>query len=126
MLRFFEDESCGQCTPCALACEKNVKLMQADRMDKPLLGNMFDRHGRMTASISVLGQARADPDRMVIKHFPPTSLILTASTAAADLAYPSRPLVLTTKNPAAIRVRIPVHTGAGPPVRVRCHNWPKK
>ncbi|MBT8417202.1 MAG: NAD(P)H-dependent oxidoreductase subunit E, partial [Silicimonas sp.] len=30
MLRFFEDESCGQCTPCRVGCEKAVKLMQAD------------------------------------------------------------------------------------------------
>jgi len=31
MLRFFEDESCGQCTPCRVGCEKAVKLMQAKK-----------------------------------------------------------------------------------------------
>ncbi|MBC7181726.1 MAG: NAD(P)H-dependent oxidoreductase subunit E, partial [Roseovarius sp.] len=34
MLRFFEDESCGQCTPCRVGCEKAVKLMQADTWDQ--------------------------------------------------------------------------------------------
>ena len=31
MLRFFEDESCGQCTPCRVGCEKAVKLMERDK-----------------------------------------------------------------------------------------------
>ncbi|MEO0831149.1 MAG: NAD(P)H-dependent oxidoreductase subunit E, partial [Pseudomonadota bacterium] len=34
MLRFFEDESCGQCTPCRVGCEKAVKLMEAERWDE--------------------------------------------------------------------------------------------
>jgi len=37
MLKFFEDESCGQCTPCRVGCEKAVKLMQRDHWDQPLL-----------------------------------------------------------------------------------------
>ncbi|WP_295317622.1 NAD(P)H-dependent oxidoreductase subunit E, partial [Roseobacter sp.] len=37
MLRFFEDESCGQCTPCRVGCEKAVKLMQAEHWDQVLL-----------------------------------------------------------------------------------------
>ncbi|WP_372887643.1 NAD(P)H-dependent oxidoreductase subunit E, partial [Shimia sp.] len=37
MLRFFEDESCGQCTPCRVGCEKAVKLMQAEHWDTGLL-----------------------------------------------------------------------------------------
>ena len=28
LLKFFEDESCGQCTPCRVGTEKTVKLMQ--------------------------------------------------------------------------------------------------
>ena len=68
MLRFFEDESCGQCTPCRVGCSKAVKLMEADRWDTDLLedlcGVMVD------ASICGLGQAAPNPIRMVIKHFP--------------------------------------------------------
>ena len=37
MLRFFEDESCGQCTPCRTGCGKAVQLMQMDNWDKKLL-----------------------------------------------------------------------------------------
>lgn len=36
-LRFFEDESCGQCTPCRVGTAKAVKLMQQPQWDKPLL-----------------------------------------------------------------------------------------
>ena len=45
MLRFFEDESCGQCTPCRVGCEKAVKLMQADNWDQPLLEELVHSHG---------------------------------------------------------------------------------
>ncbi|KUF10918.1 NAD(P)H-dependent oxidoreductase subunit E [Pseudoponticoccus marisrubri] len=68
MLRFFEDESCGQCTPCRVGCEKAVKLMQADRWDGPLLQDLCTV---MTdASICGLGQAAPNPIRLVMKHFP--------------------------------------------------------
>ncbi|MGY3439439.1 MULTISPECIES: NAD(P)H-dependent oxidoreductase subunit E [unclassified Marinovum] len=68
MLRFFEDESCGQCTPCRVGCEKAVKLMQADRWDQGLLEEVCQAMG--DASICGLGQAAPNPIRMVIKHFP--------------------------------------------------------
>ena len=67
MLRFFEDESCGQCTPCRVGCEKAVKLMQADTWDQPLLEELCTAMG--DASICGLGQAAPNPIRMVIKHF---------------------------------------------------------
>ncbi|RLJ60182.1 NAD-dependent formate dehydrogenase flavoprotein subunit [Litoreibacter meonggei] len=67
MLRFFEDESCGQCTPCRVGCEKAVKLMQADTWDQPLLEELCVAMG--DASICGLGQAAPNPIRMVIKHF---------------------------------------------------------
>jgi formate dehydrogenase len=67
MLRFFEDESCGQCTPCRVGCEKAVKLMQADAWDQPLLEELCVAMG--DASICGLGQAAPNPIRMVIKHF---------------------------------------------------------
>ena len=68
MLRFFEDESCGQCTPCRVGCEKAVKLMQADRWDQPLLEELSQ--AMVDASICGLGQAAPNPIRLVMKHFP--------------------------------------------------------
>ncbi|QYX57227.1 NAD(P)H-dependent oxidoreductase subunit E [Roseovarius sp. SCSIO 43702] len=68
MLRFFEDESCGQCTPCRVGCEKAVKLMQADRWDRPLLEELCT--AMADASICGLGQAAPNPIRLTMKHFP--------------------------------------------------------
>ena len=67
MLRFFEDESCGQCTPCRVGCEKAVKLMQADAWDQPLLEEVCT--AMADASICGLGQAAPNPIRMVMRHF---------------------------------------------------------
>lgn len=67
MLRFFESESCGQCTPCRVGCEKAVKLMQADQWDKPLLDDLCDV--MIDASICGLGQAAPNPIRLVMEHF---------------------------------------------------------
>ncbi|MEL7463959.1 MAG: NAD(P)H-dependent oxidoreductase subunit E [Pseudomonadota bacterium] len=67
MLRFFEDESCGQCTPCRVGCEKAVKLMQADAWDQPLLEDLCKV--MEDASICGLGQAAPNPIRMTMKHF---------------------------------------------------------
>ncbi len=68
MLRFFEDESCGQCTPCRVGCEKAVKLMQAPRWDTDLLEEVCQ--AMADASICGLGQAAPNPIRLTIKHFP--------------------------------------------------------
>ena len=68
MLRFFEAESCGQCTPCRVGCEKAVKLMQADRWDRELLEDLCQVMA--DASICGLGQAAPNPIRLTIKHFP--------------------------------------------------------
>ena len=67
MLKFFEDESCGQCTPCRVGCEKAVKLMQAESWDQPLLEEICQ--AMADASICGLGQAAPNPIRMTIKHF---------------------------------------------------------
>jgi formate dehydrogenase len=67
MLRFFESESCGQCTPCRVGCEKAVKLMQADTWDRELLTDLCEV---MTdASICGLGQAAPNPIKLVMQHF---------------------------------------------------------
>lgn len=67
MLRFFEDESCGQCTPCRVGCEKAVKLMQSDKWDQPLLEDLCT--AMADASICGLGQAAPNPIRLTMKHF---------------------------------------------------------
>ncbi|MEL7257575.1 MAG: NAD(P)H-dependent oxidoreductase subunit E [Pseudomonadota bacterium] len=68
MLKFFEDESCGQCTPCRVGCEKAVKLMQADKWDHGLLEELSQ--AMVDASICGLGQAAPNPIRLTMKHFP--------------------------------------------------------
>ena len=68
LLRFFEDESCGQCTPCRVGTEKAVELMQAKRWDKPLIEELTKVMS--DASICGLGQAAMNPVKMVMKHFP--------------------------------------------------------
>ncbi|HMB75506.1 MAG TPA: NADH-ubiquinone oxidoreductase-F iron-sulfur binding region domain-containing protein, partial [Kiloniellaceae bacterium] len=68
MLRFFEDESCGQCTPCRTGCEKAVKLMQAEKWDQTLLEDLCTV--MVDASICALGQAAPNPIRLTMKHFP--------------------------------------------------------
>ncbi|MEC8580407.1 MAG: NAD(P)H-dependent oxidoreductase subunit E [Pseudomonadota bacterium] len=67
MLRFFEDESCGQCTPCRVGCEKAVKLMQAEKWNTDLLEELSQ--AMVDASICGLGQAAPNPIRLTIKHF---------------------------------------------------------
>jgi formate dehydrogenase beta subunit len=67
LLRFFKEESCGQCTPCRVGCEKAVALMSKKKWDAALLTELG---AAMTdASICGLGQAAPNPIRSVIKHF---------------------------------------------------------
>jgi formate dehydrogenase len=67
LLKFFEDESCGQCTPCRVGTEKVVKLLSEPKWDGPLLEELAKV---MTdASICGLGQAAMNPVKMVLKHF---------------------------------------------------------
>ena len=68
LMRFFEDESCGQCTPCRGGTEKVVRLLESDDWNIELLN---DLSAVMTdASICGLGQAAANPVQSVLKHFP--------------------------------------------------------
>jgi formate dehydrogenase len=68
MLRFFEDESCGQCTPCRVGCEKAVKLLQEPKWNAELLEEICAAMG--DASICGLGQAASNPIRLRLRHFP--------------------------------------------------------
>jgi formate dehydrogenase len=67
LMRFFEDESCGQCTPCRVGTEKAVRLMEQPEWDETLLDELTTV---MTdASICGLGQAAMNPVKQVLKHF---------------------------------------------------------
>jgi formate dehydrogenase len=68
LLEFFEDESCGQCTPCRVGCEKAVKLMSGGQWDQPLLEELSV--AMADASICGLGQAAPNPMRSVFRFFP--------------------------------------------------------
>ncbi len=67
LLRFFEDESCGQCTPCRVGTEKAIQLMNKDVWDVDLLKELT---AVMTdASICGLGQAAGNPVLCALKYF---------------------------------------------------------
>ena len=68
MLRFFREESCGQCTPCRVGTAKAVALMEHDDWDKELLADLSTV--MMDASICGLGQAASNPYLSVYKYFP--------------------------------------------------------
>ncbi len=68
LMKFFEDESCGQCTPCRVGTEKAVRLMGQPHWDVPLLEELS--RAMMDASICGLGQAAPNPLLSVIRHFP--------------------------------------------------------
>jgi len=68
LLRFFEDESCGQCTPCRTGTEKAVKLMSETKWNTELLNEL--KTVMMDSSICGLGQAAPNPILSVMKFFP--------------------------------------------------------
>jgi NADH:ubiquinone oxidoreductase subunit F (NADH-binding) len=68
LMRFFEDESCGQCTPCRVGTEKAAKLMATGPWNEALLMELSD--AMRDASICGLGQAAPNPLVSVLKYFP--------------------------------------------------------
>ena len=68
LMRFFEDESCGQCTPCRAGTEKARMLMEQGTWDTALLGELSQC--MRDASICGLGQAASNPLTSVIRFFP--------------------------------------------------------
>ncbi len=68
LMRFFADESCGQCTPCRVGTQKAVGLMAQPRWDQALLGELSQ--AMADASICGLGQAAPNPIACVVKYFP--------------------------------------------------------
>ena len=68
VMRFFEDESCGQCTPCRVGTAKAGALMAAERWDAPLLAELSQV--MRDASICGLGQAAPNAFDLVLRYFP--------------------------------------------------------
>jgi len=68
VMKFFADESCGQCTPCRVGTQKALQLMTDRRWDKPLLEELSQ--AMADASICGLGQAAPNPVLTVLKYFP--------------------------------------------------------
>jgi formate dehydrogenase len=70
LMRFFEDESCGQCTPCRSGTQKARMLMEQDTWNVELLGELSQVMG--DASICGLGQAASNPLTCIMRYFPET------------------------------------------------------
>ncbi|EGP08217.1 tungsten-containing formate dehydrogenase beta subunit [Bradyrhizobiaceae bacterium SG-6C] len=68
LMRFFEDESCGQCTPCRVGTQKAAILMKERNWNRELLEELSQ--AMRDASICGLGQAASNPLTTVIKYFP--------------------------------------------------------
>jgi formate dehydrogenase len=68
LIKFFSDESCGQCTPCRVGTAKALKLIEKSNWDQPLLKELSQ--AMMDASICGLGQAAPNPVLSVMKYFP--------------------------------------------------------
>ncbi len=68
LMRFFEDESCGQCTPCRSGTAKARELIERDTWDVALLAELSQV--MRDASICGLGQAAPNPVDCVVRYFP--------------------------------------------------------
>jgi NADH:ubiquinone oxidoreductase subunit F (NADH-binding)/NADH:ubiquinone oxidoreductase subunit E len=68
LVRFFRDESCGQCTPCRLGTAKAAALLEAPRWDRALLAELAA--AMADGSICGLGQAAMNPVLSLMRHMP--------------------------------------------------------
>jgi formate dehydrogenase len=68
LIKFFAEESCGQCTPCRVGTAKALRLIEKPTWDQPLLKDLSQ--AMMDASICGLGQAAPNPLLSVMKYFP--------------------------------------------------------
>lgn len=67
LMRFFAEESCGQCTPCRVGTEKAVVLVERERWDEDLLNDLCEV--MEDASICGLGMAASHPVRSALRYF---------------------------------------------------------
>ena len=86
VMRFFADESCGQCTPCRVGTDKAAQLMQDPQWDRDTLLDLA--HVMGDASICGLGQAAPNPIRCVLQYFPHE---VDGSISPNHLAHGSHP-----------------------------------
>ena len=68
LMRFFEHESCGQCTPCRVGTAKARALIEQPRWNLGLLAELSQV--MRDASICGLGQAAPNPADCVVRYFP--------------------------------------------------------
>ncbi len=68
LMAFFAEESCGQCTPCRVGCEKARMLLEEARPDTALLAELAETMA--DASICGLGQAAPNPLLCLMRYFP--------------------------------------------------------
>jgi formate dehydrogenase len=68
LVRFFRDESCGQCTPCRVGTAKAARMLDAPRWDGALLEELAA--AMADGSICGLGQAAMNPVRSLLRYFP--------------------------------------------------------
>lgn len=68
LVRFFRDESCGQCTPCRVGTQKAARLLDATRWNRALLTELAQ--AMADGSICGLGQAAMNPVLSLLRHFP--------------------------------------------------------
>jgi formate dehydrogenase len=68
LMRFFAEESCGQCTPCRVGTAKALRLLQQPKWNQTLLAELSQV--MIDASICGLGQAAPNPVLSVMKYFP--------------------------------------------------------
>jgi formate dehydrogenase beta subunit len=68
LMAFFDDESCGQCTPCRVGCEKMLHLIDHAPWDGPLMAELSE--AMRDASICGLGQAAPNPVLCALRYFP--------------------------------------------------------
>jgi len=68
LVRFFRDESCGQCTPCRVGTAKAARLLEAPAWDRALLEELAQ--AMADGSICGLGQAAMNPVRSLLRFMP--------------------------------------------------------
>ena len=88
VMKFFEHESCGQCTPCRVGTAKAARLMQAPVWATQTLEDLAEVMG--DASICGLGQAAPNPIRCIQKYFPHE---VSEAVWQGNLPRPGEPLV---------------------------------
>ena len=127
LMRFFEDESCGQCTPCRVGTEKAVKLMAQGTVGRGTAERAVDRDARrvdlrprpggaestvspcsevfsamnLSKPLGTLVQARCDDEQRATASDP---VISSSSTARRSRRWTARPFG---RSPSRLGTEIP-------------------